>query len=906
MTAIIPTDNWHTSDISKVVLEVESDLDQGLQDSLAETRLTTEGANTLPEPPGTKKWKLFLGQFNNLVIWVLLVAGIVSGVMGEAIDAIAILTIVFLNGIIGFFQEYNAEQSIAALRKMTAPMAKVLRSGLVRSIPAKALVRGDVIELEAGDLVPADARLFQVFGLRSLEAALTGESESVLKVSDTLPTGDVSLGDRHNMIYMGTSIASGAGKAIVVRTGSGTEIGKIASLLESAGMESETPLQKRMNALSKTLVWVCLGIVAILFLIGLLRGRDLFQQFMTAVSLAVAAAPEGLPAIVTVALALGVRRMAKRKALVRRLPSVETLGSATVICTDKTGTLTAGEMTVKEFYVDGETFIVGGGGLDPVGTVLNKEKPTLPEHTELLRNLALAQAATTTASLYAENGQWKVAGDPTEGALIAAGRKLGLSPQDQSKSEMIFSFPFDSDRKRASAIQKWKNDSARIHVNGAPDVLLDLCTRVHSKNGIRVLEKAERDSILKANLEMAGRGLRVLGTAYRDDALPKGQTPKVEDVEKDLVFLGLTGMYDPPRPEAKKAVTTCLEAGIRVVMITGDHPSTALAIAKELGIAKKDDETLTGSQMDGMDDASLQERVVKVSVFARVTAAHKLRVINAWKGLGAIVAMTGDGVNDAPALKGAHIGIAMGRSGTEVTKQASDMIIADDNFATIVAAVEEGRGIYQNIRNTLQFLLAGNAGELLFMTASIIIGLPLPLLPIHLLWINLVTDGLPALCLASERIDPDVMKKKPRTQSEILSDRNFLFSLLLTGFLTAGVSLAAFVWGLKTYGLEVARALAFTALVLAELLRSLGARSETRLFLTLDPRGNPLLLLVVGFSILLQVFLHQNETLSRLLKIMPLSGVQWFVLFGLASIPLLVLECLKLLRPINGKQLRIR
>jgi Ca2+-transporting ATPase len=536
-----------------------------------------------------------------------------------------------------------------------------------------------------------------------------------------------------------------------------------------------------------------------------------------------------------------------------------------------------------------------------VGTVLNKGQIPQPAHSDHLRNLALVQSGTTTASLYQEGGQWKVAGDPTEGALIAAGRKLGLSPEDQSKSEMIFSFPFDSDRKRASAIRKWKDEISRVQVNGAPDVLIELCTHVHSAQGLRLMEKEERNTILKANLDMAGRGLRVIGSAYRDYAFPAGKIPNAEEVETELVFLGLTGLYDPPRPEAKKAVATCIAAGIRVVMITGDHPSTATAIAKELGIASLGSEALTGSQLDAMDDVQLKEKVVRASIFARVTAAHKLRVVNAWRSQGAIVAMTGDGVNDAPALKGAHIGIAMGRSGTEVTKQASDMIIADDNFATIVAAVEEGRGIYQNIRNTLQFLLAGNTGELLFMMVTILIGLPLPLMPIHLLWINLVTDGLPGLCLASERIDPDVMKKKPRRQSEFLSDRSFLISLLLTGFLAAGVSLVAFLWGLKTYGLEVARSMAFTTLVLEELLRSLGARSETKSLFTMNPRGNLNLFMVVGASILLQVFLHENAAMGRLLNIVPLSADQWLIMFCLGALPVLVLECYKLFMRIRHK-----
>jgi P-type Ca2+ transporter type 2C len=896
MTSISPVTkaDWHSRPADGLVAELGSDSRKGLQETEAARRLAADGPNVLPVPAGTGKIRLFLSQFKSLVIGVMIAAGIISGIMGEIVDAAAILIIVLLNGVIGFFQEYNAEQSIAALRKMTAPMAKVLRDGVVRNLPAARLVRGDIIELESGDLVPADARLLEVSGMRCLEAALTGEPEGVNKVSGALPGGELPLGDRLNMVYMGTSVASGAGKAMVIGTGADTEIGRIAGLLETAETETATPLQNRMDALSRTLVFACLGLVGVLFGLGLWRGWEPFELFMTAVSLAVAAAPEGLPAVVTVSLALGVQRMAKRKALVRRLPSVETLGSATVICTDKTGTLTAGEMTVKEFYVNGASFVVEGRGLEPTGMVLVEGRPADPAQAVHLRNLAAVQSGTTTASLYQEGGDWKVAGDPTEGAMIAAGRKVGLRPEENLPEDKLFAFPFDSERKRASAIRMGTDGAARILVNGAPDVLLELCTRMHSADGPAPLAPAARERILAANAAMAGRGLRVIGSAYKEYSHIEGKLPRMEEVESDLIFVGLAGMYDPPRPEAKAAVGRCRDAGIRVVMITGDHPSTALAIARDLGIAEQGAEALSGAQLDRLDEAGLQQAVERVSVYARVTAAHKLRVVKAWKAQGAIVAMTGDGVNDAPALKGAHIGVAMGRTGTEVTKQASDMIIADDNFATIVAAVEEGRGIFQNIRNTLQFLLAGNAGELLLMTVAIVAGLPAPLLPIHLLWINLVTDGLPALCLASERIDPDVMKRKPRKQTEILSDRAFLGALILTGLLTAGVSLTAFLWGLKAYGAEAARSMGFTTLVLAELLRSLGARSETKPIWALDPRGNPRLFAVVGIFIFVQVFLHGNGTAARLLKITPLEGGVFMSLLGLAAIPLVVLECVKM------------
>ena len=887
---------WQSLSGGQALEETGSSRERGLAESEARNRLVTEGPNTLPEESGIRPWVLFLGQFKSLVIWVLIIAGIISGVVGERVDAAAILIIVLLNGVIGFFQEYHAEKSIAALRKMTAPTAKVRRDGKVGMLPAANLVRGDIIELESGDLVPADARLIDVSGLRCLEATLTGEPEAVAKISDAMPGGNLPLGDRLNMVYMGTSVASGAATAVVVGTGLGTEIGRIASLLESESGEASTPLQKRMDALSRNLVWICLGLVTVLFGLGLLRGREPFEMFLTAVSLAVAAAPEGLPAIVTVALALGVQRMVKRHALVRRLPSVETLGSATVICTDKTGTLTAGSMTVKEVHVAGENFQVEGRGLEPTGSVLIEGRDPDAAQAARLLLLASVQTGTVTADLFQEQGEWKVAGDPTEGAMLAAGRKLGLGQDDSAAWKRVQAFPFDSERKRASAIRKKSGQPTRILVNGAPDILLGLCTHVLTGQGPKPMDETERGHILAANAAMAARGLRVIGSAYKEQAPEAGSKPTVEEVERDLTFVGMAGMYDPPRPEARDAVAKCRLAGIRVVMITGDHPSTALAIAKSLGIAEDGDGVLTGPELDAMDDPALQERVRGTAIYARVTAEHKLRVVRAWKAQGAVVAMTGDGVNDAPALKGAHIGIAMGRSGTEVTKQAADMIITDDNFASIVAAVEEGRGIYQNIRNTLQFLLAGNSGELLIMMAAIVVGLPSPLLPIHLLWINLVTDGLPALCLASERIDPDVMKLRPQSGKELLSDRSFRNALLLTGSLTAGVTMAAFLWGRHYHGLAVARSLALTTLVFAELLRSLGARSEDKPIWKLGASGNLPLLAVVGLSVTIQILLHQYPILENVLKTEPLPPGECLAFLALGSVPLFAMEMVKVIK----------
>ncbi len=855
----------------------------GLSATEAAQRLTANGPNELKEGKRISPWQIFLGQFKSLLIWILIAAGVISGVLGEVVDAIAILAIVVLNAVIGFYQEFNAEKSIAALKKMTAPHATVRRDGKVISIPASGIVTGDILALEAGDLVAADARLLEAASLKCIESTLTGESEAETKQPATLEGDDVPLGDRENMVFMGTSIAAGTGQAVVVATAMNTELGRIAGLIEEAGAEERTPLEKKLESFGRVLVWAALGIVALLFGLGLLRGTKPFELFMTSVSLAVAAVPEGLPAVVTVALALGVLRMSRRRALVRKLPAVETLGSTTVICTDKTGTLTVGEMTVRVLYVAGQNYQVTGEGYGPDGEARFEGKKAEAPHAAPLLELATAILGCNNAHLAQEEGTWKVIGDPTEGALLAAGAKAG-GDRERIEKELPkqHEIPFDSDRKRRTVIRKLPDGKLRAFINGAPDVLLERCTNLYTSTGVRPMTDEDRQSILAQNTAMAQQALRVLGSAYRDldNASPADLT--ADAVEHDLVFVGLSGMYDPPRQEAKEAVAKCHGAGIRVVMITGDHPHTATAIAREIGIASAEDIATAGVELDKMSDDELRKRAPRIAVYARVTAEHKLRIIRAWKANDAVVAMTGDGVNDAPAIKGADIGIAMGKSGTEVTKQAADMIITDDNFATIVAAVEEGRGIFANIRKTLQYLLAGNTGELLLMTVCVIIGLPTPLLPIHLLWINLVTDGLPALCLATDPIDPDVMKRHPRQQSERITNRSFLRTMFLTGFLTAGVAFAVYLYFLKQGNTETARTYAFAVLVFAELLRAFGARSETKPVWRIPLFTNVNLVIVVAISFGLQVWSQHNATLGRFLKTssMPLTDCLWLLLAG--------------------------
>lgn len=893
---------WHRQTAEEVLAQLGAS-NTGLSAKVAARRLDSDGPNELKEGEGISPFRIFLSQFNSLLIWILIAAGIISGVLGEMTDAIAILAIVVLNAVIGFYQEFNAEKSIAALKSMTAPQAKVRRDGQVMVIPASEVVVGDILALEAGDLVAADARLLVAASLMCIESALTGESEAEQKLPAVLHADDVPLGDRQNMVFMGTSVAAGTGQAVAVGTAMHTELGRIADLIQKAGTEKRTPLERKLESFGRVLVWSAAGIVGLLFGLGLLRGTSASELFMTSVSLAIAAVPEGLPAVVTVALALGVVRMSRRRALVRKLPAVETLGSTTVICTDKTGTLTVGEMTVRALYVAGQKFEVTGEGYGPDGTVyFEGRKPDTVQARSLLE-LATVLLACNNAHLVQEEGAWKSVGDPTEGALLAAGRKAGgdkaTIERDLPKHHEI---PFDSDRKLSAMIRTLPSGGLRAFINGAPGPLLERCSLIYDGTDTRPLTSQDRERILAQTSSMAKAALRVIGSARRDMENARPASLTSEAVEHDLVFVGLSGMYDPPREEARAAVAACRSAGIRVVMITGDHPYTAIAIAREIGIASAGEIAITGIELEKMSDSELGRQAPEIAVYARVTAEHKLRIIHAWKASGAVVAMTGDGVNDAPAIRGADIGIAMGRAGTEVTKQAADIIITDDNFATIITAIAEGRGIYANIRKTLQYLLAGNAGELLLVTVCVLIGMPAPLLSIHLLWINLVTDGLPALCLATDSNDPDVMKNPPRKQQESIANGPFLRQMTLTAILTAGVAFAVYAYVLQTGTVEKARSYAFTTLVFAELLRAFGARSETRPVWRISLMTNLSLLAVVVVSMGLQVWSQHHAILGRFLKTVPIPLSDCLMLLALGAVPLLVLELVKVARLNDSKR----
>jgi Ca2+-transporting ATPase len=898
---------WHTLTINALATQLGTDVVRGLSSQEAAGRLEQTGPNELRKEEAISPLSILLSQFRSLVIWVLIGAAIVSAALGEFVDGVAIIAIVLLNAIIGFFQEYRAERAAAALARLTAPRAKVVRDGQAAVIAAAEVVPGDVLLLEAGDLVAADARLCETAALRANEAPLTGESQPVEKQSSVCAP-DTPLADRTNMVFLGTSIVGGSGRALVAATGMNTEVGHIAELLHTATSD-ETPLQKRLDLVARRLLWACLGIVVLIFVLGLWRSIAPFELFLSAVSLAVAAIPEGLPAVVTVALALGMQRMARRNALVRRLPAVETLGCAQVICSDKTGTLTVGEMTARKLVTNARIFSVTGEGYATEGEFFADGEEQIADPDPSLLALLRAAVACNDAELTQRDNRSMIVGDPTEGALLVVAAKRGVTREAvEAAMPRLHLIPFDSERKRMTVIRR-RDGQPWAFVKGAPEVILERCSHIRTDKGPIVLTESDRARMLQTNTLMANEALRVLAIAERPlETLPSRATDgaiNADTIEQKLTLLGLIGLQDPPRAEARDAVQRCRRAGIRTVMITGDHPATARAIARELGMLERGAGVVTGVELEAIDDEALRQRVRQIAVYARVTAEHKLRIVRAWKSHGAVVAMTGDGVNDAPALKEASIGVAMGISGTEVTKEAADLIIADDNFASIVAAVEEGRGIYDNIAKTLGYLLAGNAGELLLMLMAGLIGWPLPLLPIQLLWINLVTDGLPALALATDPIDPGVLRRQPRRQDAQLIDRAFLWRIIGTGVLTASVAMSVFAYEFYVDGgLTQARNAAFSALVFAELLRSFGARSEERTVLQVGLFSNMRLFVVVAASFALQLVIHHLPFLEQIFGVEPISFQQCAVWIVLGAAPLITLEAVKMFRQSRQTHLR--
>jgi Ca2+-transporting ATPase len=890
-------ESWHNLDVPEVLASLDSKHD-GLSQEEAQRRLAEFGPNELAGKKKNSPWIIFLEQFKNFLIIILLVAVVLSAIMGETADAIVIFAIVLFAAGLGFIQEYRAEKAMEALKRMAAPMASVLRGSKEAEIPSRELVPGDIIILRTGDRIPADARLIEAVNLKTDEASLTGESVPLQKTTQALPV-EVNIGDRKNMAFMGTAAVYGRGTAVVTATGMGTEFGKIATMLQDIEKE-QTPLQINLDQLGK---WIAIGALALCFIlagIGVLRGHQILEMLIWGVSLAVAAVPEALPAVVTISLALGVQRMVQRHALIRKLPAVETLGCTTFICSDKTGTLTQDQMTIRRLYVDGKLIDVTGVGYEPKGEFRFEGKALNPEKDIALQKLLQIGSLCNDTSLSSDNDVWGIKGDPTEGALVVTAAKAGLWQKEiQSQSPRIHEIPFSSETKRMTTIHQTPQGKI-AYSKGAPEVILSSCSHIYRNGQEAKLNDDAKNNILSVSLGMAGDALRVLGLAYK--RLPDAATT-TEATEQGMVFVGLVGMIDPPREEVKEAVKLCDQASIRSVMITGDHKLTAVAIAKELGILKEGI-AFVGTEIDKLSDEEFEDLVEKIEVYARVSPAHKLRVVEALAKKGHVVAMTGDGVNDAPALKKADIGVAMGITGTDVTKEAADMILTDDNFASIVSAVEEGRGIFGNIKKYLVYLLSCNFGEILLMAVVILfgplMGLPpgtIPLVAIQLLYVNLATDGLPAIALSIDPPDIDVMKQKPRPRNQTIFTAPVLRYLAGAGIWTALVTLGVFLWAIDSgKSFLEAQSMCFVTLILIEFFNAFNCRSLEHSLFRVGPFTNKWLLLAIGWECIILSLVVYLPVLQGPFNTFALTWTDWVIAILSASTIFIVAEIYKLIK----------
>jgi len=920
-------DTWYQMDVHQVAQALNTDLSRGLTREEARRRLEHYGPNELIERGIKSPWQILGEQFTGIMVIILIISAVISVFLHEYTDALVIMVIVVLNALLGFTQEYQAEKAMAALKRMAVPKVKVRRDGHLVEISARELVPGDLIQLEAGDAVPADARLVEAVNLRVQEAVLTGESEPVEKSTVPIEAEHVPVADQRNMVFMGTVVTYGRGLALVVGTGMRTELGKIADLIQSVGQEP-TPLQKRLEQLGRGLAIAALGIVAIVFTLGVLRGEPIRLMFQTAISMAVAAVPEGLPAVVTIALALGAQRMLKRNALIRKLPAVETLGSVTVICSDKTGTLTENRMTVTVIDVAGHRvdFQEEINVYNPLSQVepspLLSDKPAVAM---MLLGGALCNDATLEPVEEGGRQAFAAVGDPTEGALVIAAAQAGLLKQNLERYlPREQEWPFDSERKRMSTLHRLVRDLEEVPPvfrslgeslaevwgrlpdylllsKGAVDSLLEVCDRVWVDNEVVTLDATWRQRIMDANNALAQNGMRVLGVAFRPLWRDSETESLAEAGEAHLVFVGMFGMIDPARPEAKEAVLVSKSAGIKPVMITGDHPLTALHIARSLQITD-DGRVMTGQELAQLSVEELEQQVEQISVFARVSPEHKLKIVQALQNRGHIVAMTGDGVNDAPALKKADIGVAMGITGTDVSKEAADMVLLDDNFATIVAAVEEGRRIYDNIRKFIKYTMTSNSGEIWVMLLGPFLGLSLPLTPLQILWINLVTDGLPGLALTVEPAERDVMRRPPFSPKENIFGRGMATHILWFGLMMGLTSLLSGLWAIYTGRTETWQTMIFVTLTLAQMGHVLAIRSDREPLPRIGLFSNPLLLGAVLLTFALQMAVVYVPFLQNVFRTRPLPLLDLLVSLAFSTVVFLSIEALKWVRLLRARR----
>lgn len=879
---------WYNLEVSQVLQKLRTS-ERGLTEQEANSRLSQYGPNLLAEEDRTSKLKILLHQFTSPLIYILIIAGMVTLLLQEYVDAAVIIAVVVLNAAIGYVQEFKAEESMRALKQMVLPRARVIRDGTERDIPSQKLVPGDIVLLTSGGKVPADLRLLRTVELKVEEAALTGESIPVDKGIAPIEEANLTPGDQTNMAFMGTIVVSGRGTGVVVETGARSVLGQIAEEVKQVEV-LKTPLQDKLQRFAKFIGLFVIAFSVLVFAVGISYGEKVSEMFMVAVALAVSAIPEGLPVAVTIAMAIGVARMARRNAIVRKLPAVETLGSTTVICSDKTGTLTKNEMTVRLIYDGFHTFEVTGTGYEPNGAIVHESMPLKSAELENVRQLCRIGLLCNESDIYEEEGVFKVKGDPTEGALIVSAIKIGLNPvQEREKYPQLKILPFESERGYMATLHQ-HGDRRLIFVKGAPEHVLEMCTECMLGEGFRAKE------IVKVSSEFAQQGVRVLAMGFKE-VPPDKEDLFHRDIEEGIVYAGLQGMIDPARSEAIEAVRGLKLAGIRTMMITGDHAITAVAVAGKLGIGGKEPQVLSGKELETMSDEELFEKVKQVSVYARVSPEHKLRITRQLLKQGQVVAVTGDGVNDAPALKAAHIGVAMGKTGTDVAKEASDMVLADDNFATIFSAVEEGRVVYDNIKKVTLFLVSCGFGELLAILAAIAIRLPIPYMAVQILWLNLVTNGLQDVALAFEPREKGILQRPPRNPKESILSRLMVQRTLLMGIILAAGTLFMFISRLDAgVPLERARTVALTTMVFFQFYQAFNCRSETQSIFSMSLRSNPLLAFSLIAAFFAQLAVLYVPAFQWVFKTVPLTAIEWLQVGLVTSSIMIAVEIDKWIR----------